>query len=49
MDAGVKKDIWSVVEDFVKAPGGKDLSSIIFLGTHTDTFMTDNIGCTVSF
>jgi hypothetical protein len=48
-DAGVKKDIWSVVEDFAKAPGGKDLSSIIFLGTHTDTIMTDNIGCTVSF
>jgi hypothetical protein len=26
MDAGVKKDIWSVMEDFSKAPGGKDLS-----------------------
>ncbi len=26
VDAGVKKDIWSVMEDFSKAPGGKDLS-----------------------
>ena len=26
MDAGVKKDIWSVMEDFSEAPGGKDLS-----------------------
>ena len=26
MDGGVKKDIWSVMEDFSKAPGGKDLS-----------------------
>ena len=26
MEAGVKKDIWSVMEDFSKAPGGKDLS-----------------------
>ena len=25
MDAVVKKDIWSVMEDFAKAPGGKDL------------------------
>ena len=23
MDAGVKKDIWSVMEDFSKAPGDK--------------------------
>ena len=26
MDEGVKKDIWSVMEDFSKAPGDKDLS-----------------------
>jgi hypothetical protein len=25
------------------------VSSIIFLGTHTDAIVTDNIGCTVSF
>jgi hypothetical protein len=25
MDPGIKKDIWSVMEDFAKAPGGKDL------------------------
>ena len=24
MDDGVKKDIWSVMEDFSKSPGGKD-------------------------
>jgi hypothetical protein len=28
VDAGVKKDIWSVMEDFSKAPGGKDLSKM---------------------
>ena len=28
MDAGVKKDIWSVMEDFFKVPGGKDLSKM---------------------
>ena len=28
MDVGVKKDIWSVMEDFSKAPGGKDLSKM---------------------
>ena len=28
MDAGVKKDIWSVMEDFSKVPGGKDLSKM---------------------
>ena len=28
MDAGVKKDIWSVMDDFSKAPGGKDLSKM---------------------
>ena len=28
MDGGVKKDIWSVMEDFAKAPGGKDLSKM---------------------
>jgi hypothetical protein len=28
MDAGIKKDIWSVMEDFAKAPGGKDLSKM---------------------
>ena len=26
MDHGVKKDIWSVMEDFSKAPGGQDLT-----------------------
>jgi len=26
VDAGIKKDIWSVMENFSKAPGGKDLS-----------------------
>ena len=26
--AGVKKDIWSVMKDFAKAPGGKDLSKM---------------------
>ncbi len=25
MDEGIKKDIWSVMEDFAKAPGDKDL------------------------
>jgi hypothetical protein len=25
---GVKKGIWSVMEDFAKAPGGKDLSKM---------------------
>ena len=25
MDPGVKKDIWSVMEDFSKDPGGKDV------------------------
>jgi hypothetical protein len=28
MDGGVKKDIWSMMEDFSKAPGGKDLSKM---------------------
>jgi hypothetical protein len=28
MDEGIKKDIWSVMEDFSKAPGGKDLSKM---------------------
>jgi hypothetical protein len=28
MDAGVKEDIWSVMEDFSKDPGGKDLSKM---------------------
>jgi hypothetical protein len=28
MDAVVKKDIWSVMGDFSKAPGGKDLSKM---------------------
>jgi hypothetical protein len=28
VDVGVKKDIWSVMEDFSKAPGGKDLSKM---------------------
>jgi hypothetical protein len=25
---GIKKDIWSVMEDFSKAPGGKDFSKM---------------------
>ncbi len=28
MDDGVKKDIWSVMEDFSKSPGVKDLSKM---------------------
>ena len=28
MDAGVKKGMWSVMEDFSKSPGGKDLSKM---------------------
>ena len=28
MDTGVKKDIWSVMKDFAKAPGGKDFSKM---------------------
>jgi hypothetical protein len=28
MDRGIKKDIWSVMEDFSKAPGGKDFSKM---------------------
>ena len=28
IDSGVKKDIWSVMEDFSKAPGDKDLSKM---------------------
>jgi hypothetical protein len=28
MDEGIKKDIWSVMEDFSKAPGGKDLNKM---------------------
>ena len=36
MDAGVKKDIWSVMEDFSKAPGGKDL---IKMKTQYDMFV----------
>ena len=28
IDGGVKKDIWSVMEDFSKAPGDKDLSKM---------------------
>ena len=26
--SGVKKDIWSVMKDFAKAPGGKDLNKM---------------------
>ena len=26
--SGVKKDIWSVMKDFAKAPGGKDFSKM---------------------
>jgi hypothetical protein len=28
MDEGIKKDIWSVMEDFSKAPGDKDFSKM---------------------
>ncbi len=28
MDAGIKRDIWSVMEDFAKAPGGKATSDV---------------------
>ncbi len=28
MDEGIKKDLWSVMEDFSKAPGGKDFSKM---------------------
>jgi hypothetical protein len=28
VDVGVKKDIWSVMEDFSKTPGGKDLNKM---------------------
>ncbi len=28
LDAGIKKYIWSVMQDFAKAPGGKDLSKM---------------------
>ena len=28
MDDGVKKDMWSVMEDFSKAPGGQDLNKM---------------------
>jgi hypothetical protein len=28
MDEGIKKDIWSVMEDFSKVPGDQDLSKI---------------------
>jgi hypothetical protein len=38
MDVGVKKDIWSVMEDFAKAPGGKDLRK---MKTQYQMFMDD--------
>jgi hypothetical protein len=28
MDTGIKKDIWSVMEDFAKPPGDKDLTKM---------------------
>jgi hypothetical protein len=28
LDVGIKKDIWSVMEDFGKSPGDKDLSKM---------------------
>jgi hypothetical protein len=28
MDEGIKKDVWSVMEDFFKAPGGMDFSKM---------------------
>ena len=40
IDAGVKKDIWSVMKDFSKTPGDKDLSKMK---------VQYEIGCTVSF
>jgi hypothetical protein len=38
-------------EMFMDGVGSKEVTvkSIIFLGTHTDAIVTDNIGCTVSF
>jgi hypothetical protein len=38
MDTGVKKDIWSVMENFSKAPGGKDLSK---MKTQYEMFVDD--------
>jgi hypothetical protein len=28
MDEGIKKDVWSLMEDFFKAPGGMDFSKM---------------------
>jgi hypothetical protein len=38
MDAGIKKDIWSVMEDFAKVPGVKDL---IKMKTQYQMFVDD--------
>jgi hypothetical protein len=38
MDAGIKKDIWSVMEDFAKVPGVKDL---IKMKTQCQMFVDD--------
>ena len=38
VDAGVKKDIWSVMEDFSKTPGVKDLSK---MRTQYEMFVDD--------
>ena len=40
MDDSVKKDIWSVMEDFSKVPGGKDLSK---MKVHYEMFV-DTVG-----
>jgi hypothetical protein len=44
MDEGIKEDVWSVIEDFSKAPGGKDF---IKMKTHYSMFV-DTV-CTASF
>ena len=38
MDGDVKKDVWSVMEHFSKAPGGKDLSK---MKTQYEMFVDD--------
>ncbi len=38
VDVVVKKDIWSVMEDFSKAPGGKDLRK---MKTQYEMFMEE--------
>jgi hypothetical protein len=45
MDEGIKEDVWSVIEDFSKTPGGKDF--IKMKKTHYSMFV-DTV-CTSSF